>query len=755
MKKLHFFVSLFLLTACVMPCLFLQNEKSFAQNDQVGVIKEISSLDELKNSDNFEKKYKLTKDIDLSNDTWTPLGWQDGTKTYIPFKGELDGNGYKISGIKLENGQNYNVGLFGLLENATVKNLKLEVTSVTCSDVEDVTAINIGALAGQIKGSQIQNCSVDFCVDDDVQNQFFIGNKTTDQNDQTTYAGLTNSVSFGGIAGIISEGTTLQNCQSKTCVNVLKDASQGKSVNLGGIAGDCNFSQISNTTSKLDAKIDVENDKNDLVVNVGGICANVCGDKSKIQNCYAQAEVKCNQEVSSTNFGAIVGNVDLSFAPKAKNIDCVYATAKFKRNDASQSANVIGNQNGYSLSNCKAEIFSENDFSIFNDSNCWLTDTMWDFDNVWSATGDDFPTLQVFKTYTVDLNSNPMVDFGLLTNADKNVSSISFEDGTSDQKQFKYGEKVVINVKITEKFKKYFDLDTISVSNTIVYNSKSTLDNNSKFTIEKPSDDTSQDDAKDFYTVSYLCSDSTAGQVSFSLSKIAYTVNVSTENSLMGNVRNQFSSSSLDQFEQSITYGNKYTFLAVPASNDFAFMKWCFEYENDEQNVDLTTSSSSYSFVFGSEVQTDEIDFNTHITSGAKLVAHWTSNVCKIQIQVKNGDKVLSEGFVLKDKDGNVIEDIVSVQKGNYTLSIELDEKYVLDGWYSQYGNLLGNLQTLESETDGDEMLIVIKVSKQDNVTSLVWLWITLGCLGGAGLIAVVVVVIVKKSKDNAYKNFY
>ena len=88
-------------------------------------------------------------------------------------------------------------------------------------------------------------------------------------------------------------------------------------------------------------------------------------------------------------------------------------------------------------------------------------------------------------------------------------------------------------------------------------------------------------------------------------------------------------------------------------------------------------------------------------------------------------------------------------------MSIELDEKYVLDGWYSQYGNLLGNLQTLESETDGDEMLIVIKVSKQDNVTNLVWLWITLGCLGGAGLIAVVVVVIVKKSKDNAYKNFY
>jgi hypothetical protein len=281
------------------------------------------------------------------------------------------------------------------------------------------------------------------------------------------------------------------------------------------------------------------------------------------------------------------------------------------------------------------------------------------------------------------------------------------------------------------------------------------LDNISKYTIEKPSDDLSQAGAKDYYTISYLCSDSTSGQVSFSLSKIAYTLNVSTENSLMGNVRNQFSSSSLDQFEQSITYGNKYTFFAVPASNDFAFLKWCFEFENEEQNTDITTSSSSYSFVFGSEAQAGEVDFNTLITNGAKLVAHWTNNVCKIHIQVKDGETIISEGYVLKDKDGNKIEDIVSVQKGNYTLSVELDEKYVLDGWYSQYGSLLGNSQTLESETDGDEMTIVLKVSKQNNVANLTWLWITLGCLGGVGLITVVIIIIVKKSKDNAYKSFY
>lgn len=753
MKKSHFFVSLFLLVMCIMPCLFLQNGKSFAKNEQNNII-EISSLAELTNPDNFEKKFKLTSDIDLSQDVWTPIGWQENTKTYKSFKGELDGNGFKISGIKLENAKSYNVGLFGILENATIKNLKLEVLSIACSDVEDVTVLNIGALAGQIKSSQIQNCYVEFCADDSIQNQFFIANKTTDQG-LTTFAGLTNSISFGGFAGVISEGTSFQNCQSKIKIKVLKDASQGKNINIGGVAGDCNFSQITNTTSKLDAKIDVENDKIDLATNVGGVCANVCGEKSKIQNCYAQTNVECIQEFSSTNFGAIAGNIDLSFAPKAKNIDYIYATAKFKQNNASQVTKIIGKQNNYSLSNCKSEVLTENNFAMFKDSNYWQTDKMWDFDNVWSATGDDFPVLQVFKTYTIDLNTNPMVDFGLLTNADKNVSSISFENDNSNQKQYKFGEIVKINIKIAEKFKKYFDLDTISVSNTIVYNSKSFLDNNSNFTVEKPSDDLSQDGAKDFYTISYRCSDTTSGQVSFSLSKIAYTLNVSTENSLMGNVRNQFSSSSLDQFEQSITYGNKYIFLAVPASNDFAFLKWCFEYENDEQNTDLTTSSSSYAFVFGSETQTDEIDFNAHITSGAKLVAHWTSNVCKIQIQVKDGNTILEDGFVLKDKDGNKIENIVSVQKGEYTLSVELDEKYVIDGWYSQYGNLLGNSTTLKSETDGEEMIIVLKVSRQNKIADLTWLWITLGSIGGAGLITVVIVIIVKKSKDSAYKNFY
>ena len=88
-------------------------------------------------------------------------------------------------------------------------------------------------------------------------------------------------------------------------------------------------------------------------------------------------------------------------------------------------------------------------------------------------------------------------------------------------------------------------------------------------------------------------------------------------------------------------------------------------------------------------------------------------------------------------------------------MSVELDEKYVIDGWYSQYGTLLGNSTTLKSETDGEEMIIVLKVSRQKKIADLTWLWITLGSIGGAGLITVVIVIIVKKSKDSAYKNFY
>ena len=90
---------------------------------------------------------KLLRDVEL--DTWTPVG--DST---TPFKGTFDGDGHKITGLKITSGSY--IGLFGYVgEGATIKNVNLVGASVSGES-------RVGALIGRIVGdATVSNCSVD------------------------------------------------------------------------------------------------------------------------------------------------------------------------------------------------------------------------------------------------------------------------------------------------------------------------------------------------------------------------------------------------------------------------------------------------------------------------------------------------------------------------------------------------------------------------------------------------------------------
>ncbi|WP_411677985.1 GLUG motif-containing protein [Caproicibacter sp.] len=96
------------------------------------------------------KSYRLGKNIDLSGYTsWTPLG-----SSSDPFTGTFDGNGYKIS--NLTNGSLQvpsalsNLGLFGVISNATIKNVSVCASIYSSGDY-------IGALAGKSNSSSISD----------------------------------------------------------------------------------------------------------------------------------------------------------------------------------------------------------------------------------------------------------------------------------------------------------------------------------------------------------------------------------------------------------------------------------------------------------------------------------------------------------------------------------------------------------------------------------------------------------------------
>lgn len=98
--------------------------------------------------------FKMIENIDLKNNQWSPIG---GKNT---FEGVFDGNGKTISNLKYYfDGEEYFAGLFGCVNNATVKNLT--VTNVDIKLTGNGTWGHIGAIAGWAEGtSSFENITV-------------------------------------------------------------------------------------------------------------------------------------------------------------------------------------------------------------------------------------------------------------------------------------------------------------------------------------------------------------------------------------------------------------------------------------------------------------------------------------------------------------------------------------------------------------------------------------------------------------------
>jgi len=106
------------------------------------------------NSAAWDKYYQQTADIDASSTST----WDDG-KGFSPigtninqFKGHYDGQGFSISGLTI-NRVTSNIGLFGMTNDATIKNITLAAVNIKGNE-------SIGALVGFIIGSTnlIDNC---------------------------------------------------------------------------------------------------------------------------------------------------------------------------------------------------------------------------------------------------------------------------------------------------------------------------------------------------------------------------------------------------------------------------------------------------------------------------------------------------------------------------------------------------------------------------------------------------------------------
>ena len=215
---------------------------------------------------------KLSNDIDLKSEEWTPIGRKDKA-----FQGTFDGCGYTISNLKIERGvnnssSNADMGLFGFTSEGKVMNFTLYNAFVKAG-------IDVGAIAGTPYTSSYSNITL--AGDVKVEGYSYVGgmfgknvykgmeNLTVRVNEGSyvkaesetyrTYVGgvigfmgegniiisnvesninVTGSTcDVGGITGIAHYGNTFENCICTGNVTLVNANDAGDQLEIGGIAG--------------------------------------------------------------------------------------------------------------------------------------------------------------------------------------------------------------------------------------------------------------------------------------------------------------------------------------------------------------------------------------------------------------------------------------------------------------------------------------------------------------------------------------
>ena len=211
--------------------------------------------------------YELVADIDLSG-TWTPIG---------TFTATFDGNNNRISNLRISSGSN--IGLFSILNNATIKNLKLATVSVT-------GAGNVGALVGQATDTTLSNIEL---IGDDLQS-------SSDAHTEIKGSGA----NVGGLVGHFNRGTITDASSSLT----VRGGATDDADNTGGLVGNLAGGTIKNSNSS--GSVSGSNG----VDFVGGLVGNNNGN---ISNSWASGNVTSTSisvapSNGSTRYGGLVGD---------------------------------------------------------------------------------------------------------------------------------------------------------------------------------------------------------------------------------------------------------------------------------------------------------------------------------------------------------------------------------------------------------------------------------------------------------------
>ncbi|MFI3171996.1 MAG: hypothetical protein R3Y58_06490 [Eubacteriales bacterium] len=220
--------------------------------------------------------YRLTTNIKFSGtETIGSVMINGSTSNYASttsFTGKIDGAGYTISGITLENVEKPYV-IYTLSATASIKNLYVE--DVLIDGKTSVTSEYAGFIRYSARGSEIEDVHV-------------------------TNITVKSSGTIGGLIGYANGNIT------NSTVNNVDITLEGSTytVRIGGLAGYTNYSYVTNCYAK---GVNIVAKDTNSVTGIGGLVGYAYS--SGIYDCYAQGNIASDGK----NIGGIAGNADHSY----------------------------------------------------------------------------------------------------------------------------------------------------------------------------------------------------------------------------------------------------------------------------------------------------------------------------------------------------------------------------------------------------------------------------------------------------------
>lgn len=271
---------------CVWDGSYVRWTKGIGIENDPFVIKTSQEFAYLSQGGSYEGKYFVVKnDIDLNNIPWTPIGFSANES----FKGHIDFENHIVSGVNVNLKSDRATGLFGYIENATIRNLSVEGT---------VVGINyVGAIVGMSKSSMLNNI-----------------------HNFTSVFSNGNFAYVGGVVGY-GENTIIISCTNsgniKNTDNIEDNGHEDPAAQsyVGGIAGWLDNDSYVNRCSN---KAPVEGYS--AMATAEYCVSGICGIGSNISYCYNTASVTCNlRYVRWYNDGTVAYVAGIATSPNSLN----------------------------------------------------------------------------------------------------------------------------------------------------------------------------------------------------------------------------------------------------------------------------------------------------------------------------------------------------------------------------------------------------------------------------------------------------